>query len=208
MPCVQTPWSHDKLPLSITIDSTAHSTTLSPSSSKSTSTTFVRDKLRESPARNKDHRQQQATHHHHPQKRTACECVKRTIMKCSICYEICSDVETTLNHLKSQHSRGKQLTTITLIQLYCSVEYLQCATNGFVFIDQCRKCGLAGAARKHYGPRGALDCEKQKLELKALGIKPLIPWTIQALTRERISTHTQVERTRKARIKYYTLTPL
>ena len=129
-------------------------------------------------------------------------------MKCSICYEICSDVETSLNHLKTQHSRGKINNQKTLIQLYCSVEYLQCATNGFVFVDQCRKCGLAGVARKHYGPRGAVDCEKQKLELKELGIKPLIPWTIQALTRERISTHSQIERTREVRIKYYTLTAL
>ena len=98
-------------------------------------------------------------------------------MKCHICFEICSDVESTLTHLKNEHTRCKPFTFFQS-NLYL-VEYLKLATNGFEFIDQCRKCGLAGARKKHYGPAGTAACDKLKSELKRLGIKPLIPWFVQ-----------------------------
>ena len=60
------------------------------------------------------------------------------------------------------------------------VEYYSNATNGFLFSNQCRKCGLCGVKNGHrighFGPRARNLCERVKAKLIQLQVHPIKPW--------------------------------
>ena len=60
------------------------------------------------------------------------------------------------------------------------VEFYSNATNGFLFSNQCRKCGLCGVKNGqrigHFGPRARNLCERVKAKLVQLQVHPIKPW--------------------------------
>ena len=49
------------------------------------------------------------------------------------------------------------------------------ATNGLIVKDQCRKCGLGGAKKGHFGPVNNEKCVLFKYKLRKEKIKALLP---------------------------------
>ena len=54
-------------------------------------------------------------------------------------------------------------------------KYFLAATNGLVVSNQCRKCGLGGAKRAHFGPVNNEQCVLVKFKLRKEKIKPILP---------------------------------
>jgi len=80
-------------------------------------------------------------------------------MECLFC-DFFHYQEDVLEHVRTVHGERK---------------YYLTATNGLIVSNQCRKCGLGGAKRSHFGPVNNEKCVLVKYKLRKEKIKPIFP---------------------------------
>ena len=137
--------------------------------------------------------------------------------KCPVCEQNIEREKDCLEHLKEKHTECKSnrglnhgqsdqttFEPMGLNQLFLGtffdgnvlnlVEFYSNATNGFLFSNQCRKCGLCGVKNGHrighFGPRARNLCERVKAKLIQLQVHPIKPWkkeSVQSITNSRDS---------------------
>ena len=68
-----------------------------------------------------------------------------------------------------------EFSLIRITELFHFDIFEKTITNGFIVSDQCRKCGLGGAKKSHFGPVNNERCVLFKYKLRKEKIRPILP---------------------------------